>query len=51
MGWGGVAVPERARAVLRPFQASKRELAEAILGEDKGLIASLSREDLELLVS
>ncbi|HLG43335.1 MAG TPA: C-terminal helicase domain-containing protein, partial [Planctomycetota bacterium] len=33
------------------LQASKRELAEAILGEDKGMIASLSREDLELLLS
>jgi len=33
------------------LQASKRAVAEAILGEDKSLIASLSREDLELLLS
>jgi len=36
--------------VLR-HQASKRAPAEAVLGGDKSLIASLSREDLELLLS
>ena len=33
------------------LQAGKRELAEAILGEDKRLIGNLSSEDLELLLS
>src|SRR5205814_7744628 len=33
------------------LQRTKRKLADAILGEDKGLIAELGREDLELLLS
>jgi SNF2 family DNA or RNA helicase len=33
------------------LQKSKRELAEAILGEDNSLIRDLKREDLELLLS
>ncbi len=33
------------------LQRSKRELADAILQADESLIASLSREDLKLLLS
>jgi superfamily II DNA or RNA helicase len=33
------------------LQKSKRQLADAILGEDKSLIGKLTREDLELLLS
>jgi len=33
------------------LQQSKRELADAILGEDKSLIRKLTREDLELLLA
>ncbi len=33
------------------LQASKRELADAILGENKSLIARLGRDDLEFLLS
>jgi len=33
------------------LQAGKRELADAILQTDGSLIANLSREDLELLLS
>ena len=33
------------------LQKTKRELADAILGEDNGLIRDLKREDLELLLS
>ena len=33
------------------LQNTKRELADAILGEDNALIRDLAREDLELLLS
>jgi SNF2 family DNA or RNA helicase len=33
------------------LQKTKRELADAILGEDNSLIRDLKREDLELLLS
>jgi SNF2 family DNA or RNA helicase len=33
------------------LQKSKRELADAIIQEDQSLIARLTREDLELLLS
>jgi SNF2 family DNA or RNA helicase len=33
------------------LQKSKRELADAIIQADKSLLAALSREDLELLLS
>jgi SNF2 family DNA or RNA helicase len=33
------------------LQEKKRELVETLLGEDKGSIASLKREDIELLLS
>jgi SNF2 family DNA or RNA helicase len=33
------------------LQKTKRELADAILGEDRGVLRTLKREDLELLLS
>ena len=33
------------------LQNTKRELADAIIGEDNSLIARLGREELELLLS
>jgi SNF2 family DNA or RNA helicase len=33
------------------LQKNKRELADAILGEDHSLVRDLKREDLELLLS
>ena len=35
----------------RPAEQTKRQLADAILGEDNSLIRDLKREDLELLLS
>jgi SNF2 family DNA or RNA helicase len=32
------------------LQQTKRELADAILGEDAGLLSRITREDLELLL-